>query len=90
MRNEHHNDVQELIHSISGYSAYEEITSAQDDGYYECNKNEDKLNYIKQFCDSRDDIGCMSKDDIESVFNFLEEEFDNASKRDAAFDSLSS
>lgn len=88
-RNTNHNDVQEVIHSITGYSAYEDCGSAKDEGYYECKGLVEKLAFIMQYNDYVDGIKLTLKD-CYIIYDFINTDHANSSDRYHEFTALNS
>jgi hypothetical protein len=76
-RNKNHNDIQEAIHCISGYSAYEDFTSAKDDYFYDLIEKKDKINQACAYG--------LTENEAIKVIEFLEKTFDCLGSRDYCF-----
>lgn len=65
--------LQSLITGISGYSAYDDFTSARDDYYYRCYSREDKIEHLIAYAEEWDTI-TPTVEEACRVYDFLETE----------------
>lgn len=68
------NNLQKLVHDISGYKGAE--NGARDDGYFNLKYSNEKIKYLKEYVKNVADYE-VSYDEIRAVYEFLELDLEN-------------